>query len=48
MPLRSLRVCVCRESLAKFTKEAPLFLRFLKLVTDVENRPRAFIEYALR
>ncbi|CDJ65282.1 LOW QUALITY PROTEIN: hypothetical protein, conserved [Eimeria necatrix] len=37
-----------RESLAKFTKEAPPFLRFLKLVTDVENRPQAFIEYALR
>ncbi|XP_026193572.1 uncharacterized protein LOC34619363 [Cyclospora cayetanensis] len=37
-----------REELAKFTKEAPLFLRFLKLITDIENRPRAFIEFAKR
>ncbi|KAL8430708.1 hypothetical protein Efla_007574 [Eimeria flavescens] len=37
-----------REALAKFTKEAPLFLRFLKLITDVENRPRAFIDFAKR
>lgn len=37
-----------RDSLAKFTKEAPPFLRFLKLITDVENRPRAFIEFAKR
>ncbi|CDJ60272.1 hypothetical protein, conserved [Eimeria maxima] len=37
-----------RDSLAKFTKETPLFLRFLKLITDVENRPRAFIEFAKR
>ncbi|CDJ51084.1 BT1 folate/biopterin transporter family protein, related [Eimeria brunetti] len=37
-----------RDTLAKFTKEAPLFLRFLKLITDVENRPQAFIEFARR
>ncbi|CDJ33487.1 uncharacterized protein EMH_0016250 [Eimeria mitis] len=37
-----------RDTLAKFTKDAPLFLRFLKLITDVENRPRAFIEFAKR
>ncbi|KAL8449798.1 hypothetical protein Emed_002761 [Eimeria media] len=37
-----------KDSFAKFTKEAPLFLRFLKLITDVEKRPRAFIDFAKR
>ncbi|KFH17426.1 hypothetical protein TGMAS_231410 [Toxoplasma gondii MAS] len=37
-----------KEDFAKFTKEAPLFLRFLKLVTDVEGRQEAFIQFAKR
>ncbi|KAL8271928.1 hypothetical protein Esti_004052 [Eimeria stiedai] len=37
-----------KEAFARFTKEAPLFLRFLKLITDVEKRPRAFIDFAKR
>ncbi|PFH38649.1 hypothetical protein BESB_009910 [Besnoitia besnoiti] len=37
-----------KDDFAKFTKEAPLFLRFLKLVTDVEGRQDAFIQFARR
>jgi len=31
-----------RDHLANFTKEVPLFLRYLKVVTDQEGRPEAF------
>ncbi|CAK9094625.1 unnamed protein product [Durusdinium trenchii] len=31
-----------RDHLASFTKEVPLFLRYLKVVTDQEGRPEAF------
>jgi hypothetical protein len=31
-----------RDQLAHFTKEVPLFIRYLKVVTDQEKRPEAF------
>lgn len=31
-----------RDHLASFTKEVPLFIRYLKVVTDKEGRPEAF------
>merc|ERR1719162_2354586 len=31
-----------REHLMPFTKEVPLFIRYLKVVTDQEGRPEAF------
>lgn len=37
-----------REELKRFTKETPLFLRFLKIVCDQEKRPAAFIDFAKR
>jgi hypothetical protein len=37
-----------REHLASFTKEVPLFIRYLKVVTDQENRPEAFTEFLAR
>ncbi|KAF8819522.1 hypothetical protein IE077_000892 [Cardiosporidium cionae] len=37
-----------RDDFTKFTKDVPLFLRFFKLVTDLEGRSKAFVEYAKR
>merc|ERR1719394_1678339 len=37
-----------RDHLASFTKEVPLFIRYLKVVTDQENRPDAFTEFLAR
>merc|ERR1719210_2480810 len=37
-----------REHLASFSKEVPLFLRYLKVVTDKEGRGEAFIAFVER
>lgn len=37
-----------KSDLVKFTKETPLFLRFLKLVCDLEKRTQAFVQFAKR
>ncbi|EER20319.1 conserved hypothetical protein [Perkinsus marinus ATCC 50983] len=37
-----------RDQLAKFTKDVPLFIRYLKLVTDQEGRKEAFREFYQR
>jgi len=37
-----------RDHLASFTKEVPLFIRYLKVVTDQENRPEAFTAFLER
>jgi len=37
-----------RDHLASFTKEVPLFLRYLKVVTDQESRPEAFAAFLER
>eukprot|EP00921_Rhytidocystis_pertsovi_P009321 GHVQ01015007.1.p1 GENE.GHVQ01015007.1~~GHVQ01015007.1.p1 ORF type:complete len:563 (+),score=61.86 GHVQ01015007.1:52-1740(+) len=37
-----------RSDFVKFTKETPVFLRFLKLVCDLETRPTAFVNFAKR
>eukprot|EP00933_Yihiella_yeosuensis_P035925 TRINITY_DN295_c0_g1_i1.p1 TRINITY_DN295_c0_g1~~TRINITY_DN295_c0_g1_i1.p1 ORF type:complete len:523 (-),score=162.94 TRINITY_DN295_c0_g1_i1:148-1716(-) len=37
-----------RDHLANFTKEVPLFIRYLKVVTDQENRPEAFAAFLER
>jgi len=37
-----------RDHLASFTKEVPLFLRYLKVVTDKEERPEAFKAFVER
>jgi hypothetical protein len=37
-----------REHLASFTKEVPLFVRYLKVVTDQEKRPEAFEAFMAR
>mmetsp|Transcript_56558 Transcript_56558/g.100570 ORF Transcript_56558/g.100570 Transcript_56558/m.100570 type:complete len:515 (-) Transcript_56558:88-1632(-) len=37
-----------RDHLASFTKEVPLFLRYLKVVTDQEARPEAFAAFLER
>eukprot|EP00930_Biecheleria_cincta_P066105 TRINITY_DN520_c0_g1_i1.p1 TRINITY_DN520_c0_g1~~TRINITY_DN520_c0_g1_i1.p1 ORF type:complete len:518 (-),score=129.88 TRINITY_DN520_c0_g1_i1:52-1605(-) len=37
-----------RDHLASFTKEVPLFIRYLKVVTDQEERPEAFAAFLER
>jgi hypothetical protein len=37
-----------REHLASFSKEVPLFLRYLKVVTDKEDRSEAFVAFVER
>ncbi|ORM41136.1 uncharacterized protein BXIN_0408 [Babesia sp. Xinjiang] len=37
-----------REDLYSFSKELPLFLKFLKLLTKAQNRREAFVEFAKR
>ncbi|CAE8742521.1 unnamed protein product [Polarella glacialis] len=37
-----------RDHLASFTKEVPLFIRYLKVVTDQESRPEAFTAFLER
>lgn len=37
-----------REDLHVFSKKIPIFLRFLKLITSLENRNKDFIEFAKR
>merc|ERR1719498_982388 len=37
-----------RDHLASFSKEVPLFIRYLKVVTDQENRPEAFSAFLER
>jgi hypothetical protein len=37
-----------RDHLASFTKEVPLFIRYLKIVTDQEKRPEAFEAFLAR
>ncbi|CAE8679560.1 unnamed protein product [Polarella glacialis] len=37
-----------RDHLASFTKEVPLFIRYLKVVTDQEQRPEAFSAFLER
>ncbi|GFE52942.1 BT1 folate biopterin transporter family related [Babesia ovis] len=37
-----------REDLYAFSKEMPLFLKFLKLLTKAQNRKEAFVEFAKR
>ena len=37
-----------KDQLAKFTKDVPLFVRYLKIVTDKENRPQSFRDFFLR
>jgi len=37
-----------RDHLASFTKEVPLFIRYLKVVTDQESRPEAFAAFLER
>ncbi|CRH00121.1 vacuolar membrane protein-related, putative [Plasmodium relictum] len=37
-----------KEDLYVFTKKIPIFLRFLKLITSLENRNKDFIEFAKR
>jgi len=37
-----------RDQLASFTKEVPLFIRYLKVVTDQENRQQAFSAFLER
>jgi len=37
-----------REHLASFSKEVPLFLRYLKVVTDKEDRSDAFVAFIAR
>mmetsp|Transcript_132970 Transcript_132970/g.234331 ORF Transcript_132970/g.234331 Transcript_132970/m.234331 type:complete len:527 (+) Transcript_132970:86-1666(+) len=37
-----------KDQLAAFTKEVPLFLRYLKVVTDADGRPEDFTEFMKR
>ena len=37
-----------KDQLAKFSKDVPLFIRYLKLVTDVDGRHEQFKEFFLR
>lgn len=37
-----------RDQLAKFSKDVPLFIRYLKLVTDVDGRHEQFKQFFLR
>jgi len=37
-----------RDQLASFSKEVPLFIRYLKAVTDQEKRPEAFVAFLER
>lgn len=47
--IRSLiSIAVFRDDFVKLTKDEPIFLRFLKLVADQEQRPEAFKDFARR